>query len=183
MTTIPMEISLEFTPNPLTLKYLFSRPLQVVGVNYYLSAAEAAQWSPLAARLFVDNVAAVMISSDFISVTYRDRSQMVEAHEKVINGIKEHLESSEVLCLQRPAPAVDEDETVVMIQRIIEEEIRPALARHGGDITFIRYEKPNLFVNMMGACSGCPSAAMTLKNGVLARLQQDLPEIADVFSL
>ncbi len=185
MSTIPLEINLEFTPNPMTLKYVFSRPLKVEGSNYFLSKEEAEDRSPLATRLFeVDSVAAVMISPEFISVTYNDRDSMRESHEQVINGIKEHLESNEPVCLPKEEEEeIEEDDTSKQIRAIIESDIRPALAQDGGDINFIRYQDKVVYVNMVGACSGCPHAAMTLKNGVLMRLKEDLPEIEDIISL
>ncbi|OVE81689.1 hypothetical protein BVY04_02825 [bacterium M21] len=185
MSAVQLEINLEFTPNPMTLKYVFSQPLKVEGSNYYLSKEEAEKYSPMANRLFdVDTVGAVMICQEFISVTYSDRNTMREAHEAVINAIKEQLEACDTVCLPREDSGVeDADEMVTKIQAIIESDIRPSLAADGGDINFIRYKDSIVYVTMMGACSGCPHAQMTLKNGVLTRLQADLPEIEDIVSI
>ena len=185
MSEKSIEIKLEFTPNPMTLKYVFSTPLKVEGTNYFLSKKEADAYSPMASALFaVDTVAAVMISSEFISVTYSDMNVMRDAHESVIHAVKAQLEKGEEICLPRETDeTTDDDPIVVKIKEILEQDIRPALARDGGDISFIRYLEGKLYVTMMGACSGCPHSAMTLKNGVLQRIQQELPEVVDIVSV
>lgn len=184
MTEIPLEITLEGTPNPMTLKYVFSQPLKVDGSSYYLSIDEAEKYSPMAKRLLeVETVAAVMISPEFISVTYTDRQTMRDAHEQVINGIKDHLENCADICLPRDDEVAEEGETSTKIRKVIEEQIRPGLARDGGDINFIRFQDGNVYVTMMGACSGCPHAQMTLKNGVLTAIKEAVPEVEDVISL
>jgi Fe-S cluster biogenesis protein NfuA len=180
-----IEIKLEFTPNPMTLKYVFSTPLKVDDTNYYLSKKEAESYSPMASAIFgVDTVAAVMICSEFISVTYSDMNIMRDAHESVIHVVKAQLEKGEDICTPRPTDdTTDDDPTVTKIKEILEADIRPALARDGGDISFIRYQDGKLFVTMMGACSGCPHSAMTLKNGVLQRIQEELPEVQEIVSV
>jgi len=68
------------------------------------------------------------------------------------------------------------------IQEVIDQEIRPAVARDGGDIEFCGYEDGIVTVRLRGACSGCPGAAMTLKMGVERRLKQAVPEVKEVRS-
>ena len=185
MSKNSIEIKLEFTPNPLTLKYVFSTPLTVDGTNYYLSKKESETYSPMASAIFgVDSVAAVMICTDFISVTYSDMNVMRDAHESVIHVVKTQLEKGENICTPRPTDeGTNDDPIVTKIKDILEVDIRPALARDGGDISFIRYLDGKLYVTMMGACSGCPHSAMTLKNGVLQRIQEVLPEVTDIVSV
>ena len=178
MSESSIEIKLEFTPNPMTLKYVFSRKLKVAGSKYFLSKSEAEEKSPMASAIFgVDTVAAVMISPEFISLTYTDMNTMRDAHEAVIHAIKAQLESGQPVCNSDAEEEESEGNALTTrIQEILEADIRPALARDGGDISFIRFEEGKLYVSMMGACSGCPHSAMTLKNGVLQRIQQDLPD-------
>ena len=185
MSSTSIEIKLEFTPNPMTLKYVFSQKLTVEGSKYFLSKSEAITKSPMAGAIFgVDTVAAVMTSPEFISVTYTDMNTMRDAHEAVIHAIKAQLEKGEPICNPSEEDDVkDQDPISTRIQEIIEADIRPALARDGGDISFIRYLDGKLYVTLLGACSGCPHSAMTLKNGVLQRIQEDLPEVLEIISV
>ena len=77
----------------------------------------------------------------------------------------------------------EDNETSRRIREIIDNEIRPAVAMDGGDITFERFENGVVYLDMIGACSGCPSSTMTLKMGIQNRLQQEFPEIKDVIPL
>jgi Fe-S cluster biogenesis protein NfuA len=66
------------------------------------------------------------------------------------------------------------------ILRVLEIEIRPAVAMDGGDITFRGYESGTVFLNMKGACSGCPSSTATLKHGIQNLLSHFIPEVQHV---
>jgi Fe-S cluster biogenesis protein NfuA len=72
---------------------------------------------------------------------------------------------------------------VALIKKVLNEEIRPAVAMDGGDITFDRYEDQVVYLRLQGSCAGCPSSTMTLKQGVESRLRQVLPEIKEVVSI
>ena len=66
------------------------------------------------------------------------------------------------------------------IKQIIQEKIRPALQMDGGDIEYVGMDGKTVKVRLKGACSGCPSAAMTLQMGVFRMLKQEIPEIEGV---
>jgi Fe-S cluster biogenesis protein NfuA len=66
------------------------------------------------------------------------------------------------------------------IKNIIETKIRPALQMDGGDIELVSVDGNKVKVRLLGACHGCPSAAMTLQMGVLRLLQQEIPEVEEV---
>ena len=57
------------------------------------------------------------------------------------------------------------------------DRIRPAIAADGGDVWLIRVEPPTAYVQMLGACGGCPASHLTLKNGIEAVIREDVPEI------
>jgi Fe-S cluster biogenesis protein NfuA len=180
---VTIEINLEFTPNPNTLKYSMNRQLLVTGPENYTSKAEADIYSPLAAKLFALNgINGVMIGSTFITVTINDMSQLRELNKQIMSTLKDHLESGETICIPRDKSEIrgKESETSQRIRRIIDEEIRPMVAMDGGDITFERLENGIVYLEMVGACSGCPSSSMTLKMGIQNRLQQEFPEVIDV---
>jgi Fe-S cluster biogenesis protein NfuA len=76
----------------------------------------------------------------------------------------------------------DDSPTVKKIKDILNNEVRPAVAQDGGDIVFIRYENNRLYLSLQGACSGCPSSTITLKNGVEVRMKSAIPELIEVIS-
>ena len=183
MSKVMVEINLEFTPNPNTLKYSLNSQLLVTGPENYTSKGEAQEYSPLAAKLFeIDGIVGVMIGSTFVTVTLENHDNMRDLNKSAIQTIKNHLESGEVICYPRDPdiPRGEESETASKIRGIIDAEIHPAVAMDGGDITFERFENGIVFLHMIGACSGCPSSAMTLKMGIQNRLQQEIPEVLEV---
>ncbi|HEY8191989.1 MAG TPA: NifU family protein, partial [Alphaproteobacteria bacterium] len=74
----------------------------------------------------------------------------------------------------------EDDEMTRQIKELLETRVRPAVAQDGGDITFVRFEDGVVYLKMQGACSGCPSSAVTLKNGVENMLKHYVPEVVSV---
>jgi len=182
-----MFIQTEATPNPATLKFLPGRPV-LEGGTLDIQSRDAAAQSPLAIRLFdVANVGGVFFGSDFISVTKTggDWQQMKPA---ILGVIMEHYMSGTPLLADnlQPAAAADEffdakdAETVATIKDLIETRVRPAVAGDGGDITFRGYKEGIVYLNMQGACSGCPSSTATLKHGIQNLLRHFVPEVVEV---
>jgi Fe-S cluster biogenesis protein NfuA len=181
-----MFIQTEPTPNPASLKFLPGRVVLGAGTAEYRSAAEAAG-SPLAERLFaVPGVAGVFLGGDFITVTKTDGDW---AHLKpaVLGAIMEHFMSGMPVLHNEPAGpreneffAAKDAETVATIKQLIETRVRPAVARDGGDITFQGYSEGIVFLNMRGACAGCPSSTLTLKQGIENMLRHYVPEVTRV---
>lgn len=182
-----MFIQTEVTPNPATLKFLPGRPV-LEGGTLDMQSKDAAVQSPLAIRLFdVANVGGVFFGSDFISVTKTggDWQQMKPA---ILGVIMEHYMSGTPLLADdvQPAAAADEffdakdAETVATIKDLIETRVRPAVAGDGGDITFRGYKEGIVYLNMKGACSGCPSSTATLKHGIQNLLHHFVPEVVEV---
>jgi Fe-S cluster biogenesis protein NfuA len=182
-----MFIQTEATPNPATLKFLPGRPV-LEGGTLDIQSKDAAAQSPLALRLFdVANVGGVFFGSDFISVTKTggDWQQMKPA---ILGVIMEHYMSGAPLLADdvQPAAAADEffdakdAETVATIKDLIETRVRPAVAGDGGDITFRGYKEGIVYLNMKGACSGCPSSTATLKHGIQNLLRHFVPGVVEV---
>ena len=71
-------------------------------------------------------------------------------------------------------------ETVATIKDLIETRVRPAVANNGGDITFRGYKEGIVYLNMKGACSGCPSSTATLKHGIQNLLKHFVPDVVEV---
>jgi Fe-S cluster biogenesis protein NfuA len=183
-----MFIQTEATPNPATLKFLPGRSVLDTG-TLDMPTREAAAQSPLAARLFdIPNVGGVFFGSDFISVTKTD-GEWQQMKPAILGAIMEHYMSGAPLLTddaKSADAAVDEffdakdAETVATIKDLIETRVRPAVAGDGGDITFRGYKEGIVYLNMKGACSGCPSSTATLKDGIQNLLRHFVPDVVEV---
>ena len=181
-----MFIQTEATPNPATLKFIPGKPVLGGGTADYRGKKDASA-SPLALRLFeIDGVAGVFLGSDFISVT-KGETEWQHLKPVILGAIMEHYMSGAPL-LNANAEAELEDEfydaadaeTVATIKDLIETRVRPAVANDGGDITFRGFKDGIVYLNMKGACSGCPSSTATLKHGIQNLLRHYVPEVVEV---
>lgn len=180
-----MFIQTESTPNPATLKFLPGRVVLEGSPREFLSASEAAA-SPLAAAIFeVDGVSGVFFGADFITVTTRG-SDWAHLKPAVLGVIMEHFVSGAPILKTGDAVAGAEDfdpadaDTVASIKELLDTRVRPAVAADGGDITFRAYKDGVVYLNMRGACAGCPSSTATLKNGIQNLLRHFLPDVREV---
>jgi Fe-S cluster biogenesis protein NfuA len=183
-----MFIQTEATPNPATLKFLPGRAVLESG-TLDMPTREAAAQSPLATRLFdIDNVGGVFFGSDFIAVTKTD-GDWQQMKPAVLGAIMEHFMSGAPLVADDAKVAdasadeffdAKDAETVATIKDLIETRVRPAVAGDGGDITFRGYKEGIVYLNMKGACSGCPSSTATLKHGIQNLLRHFVPDVVEV---
>ena len=183
-----MFIQTETTPNPATLKFLPGRAVLDTG-TLDMPTKEAARQSPLAWRLFdIPNVGGVFFGSDFISVTKTD-GEWPQIKPAILGAIMEHYMSGAPLVaadVKAPEGSGDEffeekdAETVATIKDLIETRVRPAVAGDGGDITFKGYKEGVVYLEMKGACSGCPSSTATLQHGIQNQLKHFVPEVVEI---
>jgi Fe-S cluster biogenesis protein NfuA len=181
-----MFIQTEATPNPATLKFLPGRPVLDNG-TLDMPTREAAAQSPLAEKLFdLPNVGGVFYGADFISVT-KTGGDWQQIKPAVLGAIMEHyMSGAPLLAAEAQAAASDEffdaadEETVTLIKDLIETRVRPAVAGDGGDITFKGYKEGVVYLQMQGACSGCPSSTATLQHGIQNLLRHFVPEVQEV---
>jgi Fe-S cluster biogenesis protein NfuA len=180
-----MFIQTESTPNPATLKFLPGQTVMEKGVAEFIDVVDAERLSPLAHRIFaVQGVTGVYLGKDFISVTKRDDVDWDEMKAAVLGAIMEHFMSGEPVAA--PEAVLDrdsdepEDDTVRQIKELIDSRVRPAVARDGGDIVFYGFERGVVYLHMRGACSGCPSSVVTLKNGIENLLKYYVPDVVEV---
>lgn len=180
-----MFIQTESTPNPRTLKFLPGRDVLGSGGREF-AAPEAAAASPLAQALFaVEGVARVYLGGDFVTITKNDAIEWPHLKPHVLAAIMDHFMSGAPALLEGAAEEAEiayEGEAagiVKEIREIIEARVRPAVARDGGDITFHSWEHETGIVRltMKGACAGCPSSALTLKQGIENMLKHYVPEV------
>ncbi|HWV37949.1 MAG TPA: NifU family protein [Vulgatibacter sp.] len=180
-------IRLEFTPNPQTLKYVVGRQLLPRGTANFLDRASA-ESSPLPHRLFdVAGVQAVMVGPNFVTVTMAPDADAAALHDEVHMALHTHLDSGEhpvdPSALEASKSGANDDPVTARIREIIDDEVRPAVAMDGGDITFERFQDGVVYVYMMGSCSSCPSSTATLKMGIESRLREEIPEVVEVVQI
>lgn len=180
-------VSLEFTPNPNTLKYAVNRQLVEKGGLTLTSRAEAEARSPLAQKLFeVPGIAAVMIGKDFVTVTKSEEGDWDVVHQQASKIIHDTLSKGEKVVNESQTLNSHKGGSSLLeekIREILDREIRPAVAMDGGDITFEKFEEGVVYVQLQGSCSGCPSSTMTLKMGIERKLQELIPEVKEVVSV
>lgn len=187
-----MLIRTEQTPNPATRKFLPGQPVMDAGTRDFADA-EAAQASPLAAALFDGAmVEGVFYGRDFISVTAAPGISWTDLEPLVLETLLDHFVTEAPLFAPGTAAgiqiAADPDfddnpadaEIIEQIRELIETRVRPAVAQDGGDIVYKGYRDGHLYLSMHGACSGCPSSAVTLKRGIESLIRHYVPEVESV---
>ena len=181
-----MFIQTETTPNPATLKFIPGRAVMGEGTAQFATADAAEGKSPLAQRLFgVAGVTGVFLGGDFVSVTKDGAQDWFQLKPSILAAIMEHYTSGRPVMLEQAAPAGGggeeaDSETVAAIKELIETRVRPAVAQDGGDIVFEHFEDGIVYLQMHGACSGCPSSTATLKAGLENMLRHYIPEVVEV---
>jgi Fe-S cluster biogenesis protein NfuA len=188
-----MLIETETTPNPSTLKFLPGREVMPGGTRDFASPEEA-EASPLADTLFgLGDVTGVFFGRDFISVTAAPGTSWPDLKPDILGILLDHFSAN--MPLFHPAsasaisvPAAEElpiddpsdAEIVDQIKELIETRVRPAVANDGGDIVYRGFQRGVVYLQMQGACAGCPSSSATLKNGIEQLLKHYVPEVTEV---
>ncbi len=184
-----MFIQTEATPNPATLKFLPGKVVLDQGTADFRDAGDA-EASPLASALFsIPGVTGVFFGYDFITVTKNDQ-EWQHLKPAILGTIMEHyMSGAPVMGRAQTAAETDADgeffepgdeSIVATIKELLETRVRPAVAQDGGDITFKGFRGGKVFLNMKGACAGCPSSTATLKHGVQNLLRHFIPEVQEV---
>src|SRR6478736_2430000 len=175
---VGMFIETESTPNPATLKFLPGQQVMPAGTRE-VTSPEAAEASPLAQALFdTGEVTNVFFGADFVSVTAAPGADWSALKPQVVGILLDHFVSHAPLFAGGDAsgfavPAefeVDDDpadaEIVAQIRELIATRVQPAVAGDGGNIEYRGFRDGVVFLEMQGACSGCPSSTATLKHGI-----------------
>lgn len=179
------QVTFETTPNPATMKFHLHR--EVTSVGFECPTAQEAERSPLAAKIFgFPWTSSVYVGPNFITVTKQDWVEWDLLAQPLSGLIQEHLDRNEPIVIEI-IEAADENANdtplVRNIKSVLNREIRPVVALDGGDIVFHKFENSTLYIRMKGACSGCPSSAITLKEGIEVRMKEVFPEIAEVVAV
>ena len=190
-----MLIDIETTPNPATLKFLPGRTVMDMGTRDFATPEEAAS-SPLAEALFgLGDVTGVFFGHGFVSVTAAPGTEWAVLKPDVLTILLDHFTAD--MPLFKPASASDiavpldagftddpADANIVdQIKDLIETRVRPAVASDGGDIVYRGFDKGKVYLQLQGACSGCPSSSATLKGGIESLLKYYVPEVTEVLAV
>ena len=189
-----MLIETERTPNPATRKFLPGRTVMESGGRDF-ATTDAAEASPLASALFATNmVDGVYFGRDFVSVSLKDPMQWSNLEADIIGILLDHFVTGAPLITPGTAAGIDvapdadfhveEDpadaDIVEQIKELLDTRVRPAVANDGGDIVYRGYRDGKLYLAMQGACSGCPSSAITLKRGIEGLIKHYVPEVETI---
>jgi Fe-S cluster biogenesis protein NfuA len=187
-----MLIQTEPTPNPATLKFMPGQAVMDGGTRDFATPEEA-ESSPLAEAIFsTGDVEGVFFGRDFISVTAAPSVEWKDLKPQVLTVLLDHFSSGAPLFKAGSAGniSIDPDlgfvedpadaDIVAQIKELIETRVRPAVAQDGGDIVYRGFQNGKVFLAMHGACSGCPSSTMTLKQGIESLLKHYVPEVEAV---
>lgn len=179
-----MFIRTESTPNPNALKFLPDAEISAIGPVFFNTQEEVKGKSLLALKLFaVEGVKSVFYGQDFITITKEENENWDFLKPEILTIIMDYIISGlPIIETQSEAPSHDGDISSIEkeIIEIIETRVRPSVAMDGGDIIYKGFENGVVYLQLRGACSGCPSSSVTLKNGIESMLQHFVPEVKSV---
>jgi len=176
-----MFVQTEITPNPNSLKFLPGKTVSNSS-SFEISKKEETNNELLRNLLSINGVESIFLGKDFISINKHQNTEWDEIKHIVISFINDFYVSGKECVIEK---TLEEDkknlqEIEKRIVKILDEKIRPAVAKDGGDIKFKEFKNGTVKVQLQGSCSGCPSSTMTLKQGVQNLLCHYLPEVKNV---
>ena len=179
-----MFVQTEVTPNPNSLKFLPGKKVSNSG-PYEITNKEDMKNELVRNILSINGVEGIFLGQDFISVNKNENISWDEIKHIVISLINDFYADGKEFVIDENIKEEDLDlsEIESKIVKILEEKIRPAVARDGGDIKFKEFKDGVVKVQLQGSCSGCPSSTMTLKQGVQNLLCHYLPEVKEVVAI
>ncbi len=179
-----MFVQTEVTPNPNSLKFLPGKKVSNSG-PYEITNKDDVQNELVRNILSINGVEGIFLGQDFISVNKNENINWDEIKHIVISLINDFYVDGKEFVIDENVKEenLDLSEIESKIVKILEEKIRPAVARDGGDIKFKEFKDGVVKVQLQGSCSGCPSSTMTLKQGVQNLLCHYLPEVKEVVAI
>ena len=179
-----MFIQTELTPNPNSLKFLPGKKVSNSG-PYEITSKDQINNELVKNILSVKGIEGVFLGEDFISVNKYDEIPWEEIKHIIISFINDFYSSGKDFVIDNDLNEQGEslDEIEKKIVQLLDEKIRPAVAKDGGDIKFKEFKDGVVKVQLQGSCSGCPSSTMTLKQGVQNLLCHYLPEVKEVIAI
>ncbi len=179
-----MFVQTEITPNPNSLKFL---PGKIVSNNGSFSVSKKDETNNELVRnlLSINGVEGIFLGKDFISINKFDDTSWDDIKHIVISLINDFYSDGKEFVIDKDLVEIDKElpEIEKQIVKILDQKIRPAVAKDGGDIKFKEFKNGTVKVELHGSCSGCPSSTMTLKQGVENLLKHYIPEVKNVESI
>jgi Fe-S cluster biogenesis protein NfuA len=179
-----MFVQTEVTPNPNSLKFLPGKKVSNSG-PYEITNKNETQNALVRNLLSINGVEGIFLGEDFISINKKEIIKWDEIKHIVISFINDFYSEGKEFVIDESLEEQNSnlDELEQKIVKILDEKIRPAVARDGGDIKFKEFKDGVVKVQLQGSCSGCPSSTMTLKQGVQNLLCHYLPEVKEVVAI
>ncbi len=179
-----IRITTRLTGNPSTCRFSVAHSLHDGPAVFFRSKDDAGK-SPLARDIFgVQDIEAVKISQDLVTVTRKHPNDWPSATREIAALITRQLESGKPAVEPgTPANMRSQDEIKEIAQGILDKEVNPSVASHGGEITILEVKNTTIYVKLGGGCHGCGMAAVTLKQGVERALRRELPELDEVLDV
>jgi Fe-S cluster biogenesis protein NfuA len=176
-----MFIQTEVTPNPNSLKFLPGKTVSNIG-SIEINSKDETNNDLIRNLLSVNGVEGIFLGKDFISVNKYDHISWEEIKHIVISLINDFYSNGNDYVINKSLREEDKDYSEIenKIIKILDDKIRPAVAKDGGDIKFKEFKDGIVWVQLQGSCSGCPSSTMTLKQGVQNLLCHYIPEVQKV---
>lgn len=179
-----MYVQTEITPNPNSLKFLPGKKVSNSG-SYEIVKKDGVKNDLIRNILSVNGVDGIFLGEDFISVNKNDKINWEDIKHIVISLINDFYSDGKEFVIDEnlvdQSPKLDDIEKKIV--KILDQKIRPAVAKDGGDIKFKEFKNGIVKVQLQGSCSGCPSSTMTLKQGVQNLLCHYLPEVKEVVAI
>ena len=176
-----MFVQLELTPNPNSIKFL---PGKIVSKSGSFEVTKKDETNnDLIKNLFsVNGVESIFLGKDFISVNKQGNVDWEEIKHVIISLINDFYSTGKEYVVEKNLNESSEnlEEIELRIIKILDQKIRPAIARDGGNIKFKEFKDGIVKVQLQGSCSGCPSSTITLKQGVQNLLCHYIPEVKQV---
>ena len=179
-----MFVQTEVTPNPNSLKFIPGKKVSNSG-PYEITKKDNVQNELVRNILSINGVESVFLGEDFISVNKNDLTKWDEVKHIVISFVNDFYSDGNEFVIDENLEEQNSnlDEIEKKIVKILDQKIRPAVAKDGGDIKFKEFKDGVVKVQLQGSCSGCPSSTMTLKQGVQNLLCHYLPEVKEVVAI
>ena len=179
-----MFVQTEITPNPNSLKFLPGKTVSDKG-SFEITKKDQIDNELIRNLLSVNGVEGIFLGKDFISINKYDDTDWDEIKHIIISLINDFYLDGKECVIEKNFGENQKDlkEIEIKIIKILDEKIRPAVARDGGDIKFKEFKDGIVKVQLQGSCSGCPSSTMTLKQGVQNLLCHYIPEVKEVIAI
>ena len=176
-----MFVQTEITPNPNSLKFLPGRIVSNGG-SFEITRNDNVNNELIKDLMSINGVEGVFLSKDFISINKYNDTSWDEIKHIVISLINDFYSGGREFVIDKSPFEENQDlgEIEKKIVKILDEKIKPAVAKDGGDIKFKKFKDGVVTVQLQGSCSGCPSSTITLKQGVRNLLCHYLPEVKEV---